>query len=62
LLLAVVGLVGLVAWYACGLALDAQLMHRLREGPFLFILSAVLTTVVRKRRAVEVECLEEPDG
>lgn len=29
---AAVGLVGLVAWYAYGLALDAQLMHRLQDA------------------------------
>jgi hypothetical protein len=32
LVLAVAGLVGLVAWYAYGLALDAQLMHRLQDA------------------------------
>jgi hypothetical protein len=32
LVLAVVGLVGLVAWYAHGLALDAQLMQRLQDA------------------------------
>lgn len=32
LLPAVVGLVGLMAWYGYGLALDAQLMHRLQDA------------------------------
>lgn len=31
-MLAVAGLVGLVAWYAYGLVLDAQLMHRLQDA------------------------------
>ena len=32
LVLTVVGLVGLVAWYGYGLAFDAQLMHRLQDA------------------------------